>query len=119
MSWDTNQAITSTTPGGGRSKSNCARPKDFLPSTSTPRPDITRQRTSRSLPLAKFSLVLPGLMFFLLVASSTFAQITVQTPPPPPPPGQEGGVSQSGGKIKVDVNLVVLHTTVLRSEERR
>jgi Ca-activated chloride channel homolog len=32
--------------------------------------------------------------------------------PPPAPPGQEGGVSPQGGRIKVDVNLVVLHTTV-------
>jgi VWFA-related protein len=37
----------------------------------------------------------------------------VEAPPPPPPPGQQAGVSPQGGKIKVDVNLVVLHTTVL------
>ena len=43
---------------------------------------------------------------------SSFAQIPVAVPPPPPP-GQQGGVSPAGGKIKVDVNLVVLHTTVL------
>jgi Ca-activated chloride channel homolog len=48
----------------------------------------------------------------LFAASGLFAQIPVATPPPPPPPGQEGGVSPSGGRIKVDVNLVVLHTTV-------
>jgi Ca-activated chloride channel family protein len=36
----------------------------------------------------------------------------VGAPPPPPPPGQEGGTSPQGGRIKVDVNLVVLHTTV-------
>ena len=53
------------------------------------------------------------LLVLLFAASSSFAQIPVQAPPPPPPPGQEGGVSPSGGKIKVDVNLVVLHTTVL------
>jgi len=45
-------------------------------------------------------------------ASGTFAQIPVGAPPPPPPPGQEGGTSPQGGRIKVDVNLVVLHTTV-------
>jgi Ca-activated chloride channel family protein len=48
----------------------------------------------------------------LFAASGSFAQIPVATPPPPPPPGQEGGVSPSGGRIRVDVNLVVLHTTV-------
>jgi len=49
---------------------------------------------------------------FLFAANGLFAQIPVAVPPPPPP-GQEGGVSPSGGKIKVDVNLVVLHTTVV------
>jgi len=48
----------------------------------------------------------------LFAASGSFAQIPVATPPPPPPPGQEGGTSPSGGRIRVDVNLVVLHTTV-------
>ncbi len=57
-------------------------------------------------------LALASLAFILLVSASSFAQIPVAVPPPPPP-GQQGGVSPSGGKIKVDVNLVVLHTTVL------
>ena len=48
----------------------------------------------------------------LFAASGALAQIPVATPPPPPPPGQEGGTSPSGGRIRVDVNLVVLHTTV-------
>jgi VWFA-related protein len=48
----------------------------------------------------------------LFAANGSFAQIPIAAPPPPPPPGQEGGVSPSGGRIKVDVNLVVLHTTV-------
>jgi len=56
-------------------------------------------------------VAIAGLAFFLIVTSS-FAQIPVNVPPPPPP-GQQGGVSPQGGKIKVDVNLVVLHTTVL------
>ena len=49
----------------------------------------------------------------LLAPSRSSAQIPVEVPPPPPPPGQQGGVSPQGGKIKVDVNLVVLHTTVI------
>jgi Ca-activated chloride channel homolog len=57
--------------------------------------------------------VLACLLFAaLFAANGAIAQIPVGTPPPPPPPGQEGGVSPSGGRIKVDVNLVVLHTTV-------
>ncbi len=50
-----------------------------------------------------------------LASISTYAQIPINEPPPPPPPspGQDTGKSQSGSKIQVDVNLVVLHTTVL------
>jgi Ca-activated chloride channel homolog len=50
----------------------------------------------------------------VLGGSVLFAQIPVQNAPPPPPPDQQGaGNAQSGSHIKVDVNLVVLHTTVL------
>ena len=53
------------------------------------------------------------LLAAFFAASGTYAQIPVAAPPPPPPPGQqEGGTSPQGGRIKVDVNLVVLHTTV-------
>jgi Ca-activated chloride channel homolog len=48
-----------------------------------------------------------GILFF---ASTASAQIQVQTPSPPPP---LQGTPQAGGKIKLDVNLVVLHTSVL------
>ena len=48
----------------------------------------------------------------LLFASATFAQIPIQNTPPPPPP-DSSAPSQAGGKIKLDVNLVVLHTSVL------
>jgi VWFA-related protein len=40
------------------------------------------------------------------------AQIPIQ-PPQPPPPGQDSNASRQGSTIKVDVGLVVLHTTVL------
>ena len=52
------------------------------------------------------------LLALLLIPARSSAQIPVQTPPPPPPPGQQEGTPQ-GGKIRVDVNLVVLHTTVI------
>src|SRR5215475_7754920 len=110
MFWDTNQAITSTTRAGARSRSSCALPKGSHPSPSIPRLATTRRRTER---FRGVFLALPSLLLiFLFVANGLFAQIPVAVPPPPPP-GQEGGVSPSGGKIKVDVNLVVLHTTVV------
>lgn len=62
----------------------------------------------------KLSVASGSLLFVLLFAvSGAFAQIPIEAPPPPPPPGQEAGVSPSGGRIKVDVSLVVLHTTVV------
>ena len=52
-------------------------------------------------------------MNFALGASLALAQIPVQPPAPPPPPGQENEKILPGGRIKLDVSLVVLHTTVL------
>lgn len=58
-------------------------------------------------------------MQLLLGAGVLFAQIPVQTAPPPPPSDpQSTGNPQSGSHIKVDVNLVVLHTTVLDDRGR-
>jgi Ca-activated chloride channel homolog len=55
----------------------------------------------------------------LLGTGILFAQIPVQSTPPPPPPGQpDASNAQSGSHIKVDVNLVVLHTTVLDDRGR-
>ncbi len=50
------------------------------------------------------------LLFF---AGPSRAQIPVQTPPPPPPTDQDAGKGQTGSRIKLNVSLVVLHTTVL------
>src|SRR5215469_6512868 len=108
MFWDTNQAITSTTRAGAKSRSSCALPKDSRPCPYTPKPATTRPRTKS---VGRFPLALAGFLI-LFSANGLLAQIPVAVPPPPPP-GQEGGVSPSGGKIKVDVNLVVLHTTVV------
>jgi Ca-activated chloride channel homolog len=59
------------------------------------------------------------LLHLLLGTGVLFAQIPVQSAPPPPPPGQQDtGNAQSGSHIKVDVNLVVLHTTVLDDRGR-
>ncbi len=62
--------------------------------------------------------------FFLLIcgmavfASAALAQIPVANPPPPPPPGQDVNAGKQGASIKVDVSLVVLHTTVLDDRQR-
>jgi Ca-activated chloride channel homolog len=52
---------------------------------------------------------------FVCVAS---AQLPVPNAPPPPPVPGQAGPNQQGSQIKVDVNLVVLHTTVLDDRQR-
>ena len=64
------------------------------------------------------SLFLVLLLQAVLGAGVLFAQIPVQTAPPPPPDQQTTGNAQSGSHIRVDVNLVVLHTTVLDDRGR-
>jgi Ca-activated chloride channel family protein len=59
--------------------------------------------------LTFLALILCVAGFFV---SPSFAQIPV-TPAQPSPPGQDNNTSQQGSTIKVDVGLVVLHTTVL------
>jgi Ca-activated chloride channel homolog len=54
----------------------------------------------------------------VLLASSASAQLPVPSPPPPPPSGQTANSGKQGSSIKVDVNLVVLHTTVLDDRQR-
>jgi len=59
------------------------------------------------------------LLFALAVlASPSLAQIPVPNPPPPPISGQDVNANKQGPSIKVDVNLVVLHTTVLDDRQR-
>jgi len=53
-----------------------------------------------------------------LLAPSASAQLPVPSPPPPPPPGQAANSGKQGSSIKVDVNLVVLHTTVLDDRQK-
>src|SRR5215470_6347053 len=113
MFWDTGQATKPTTRAGEKSKSNSAHPEGCLHSPCTQRPGITRQATKsvrRILADALFAVVSAA----ALVVISAHAQAPAQDPlapqiKQPPPPGQQ----QPGASIKVDVNLVVLHTTVL------
>jgi Ca-activated chloride channel family protein len=56
-------------------------------------------------------------ILMLVCTCAAFAQIPLQSSAPTPPgqtPAQSGATpGQAGGRIKVDVNLVVLHTSVL------
>jgi Ca-activated chloride channel homolog len=51
-------------------------------------------------------------LLFVLRAGTALAQVPVAPPPPPPPPGQNAPESKQG-RIALNVNLVVLHTSVL------
>jgi Ca-activated chloride channel homolog len=58
-----------------------------------------------------------SLCALVFAASPAAAQIPV-TNPQPPPPGQNSSAEKQGSTIKVQVNLVVLHTTVLDDRGR-
>src|SRR5208283_744588 len=114
MFWDTGQAITSMTPGGAKSRLDCAHPRAFRLFPFTPGPVTTRLRTElRLLPRSIFFAGLALSLTLLFFAGPSRAQIPVQTPPPPPPTDQDAGKGQTGSRIKLNVSLVVLHTTVL------
>ncbi len=61
---------------------------------------------------AAFSRLLLLFCVVALFVPNCFAQIPIQ-PPQPTPPGQDSNANRQGSTIKVDVGLVVLHTTVL------
>jgi Ca-activated chloride channel homolog len=53
-------------------------------------------------------------MLFGVSAVRSQAQLPIAPPPPPPaPPGQQNAPDNKQGKISLNVNLVVLHTSVL------
>jgi Ca-activated chloride channel family protein len=56
--------------------------------------------------------------FLALFVSNAHAQIPVANPTPSPPPGQESGAGKQGAKIILNVDLVVLHTSVLDDRQR-
>src|SRR5271154_1240451 len=111
MSSDTDQAITFTTPVGAKSRSSCARPKACRPSRSIQRPATTLPPTEHSV-FSRPSFFLSSLLFVLFLLSPVISSAQIPSEPPPPPP-VEPLKQQPGASIKVDVNLVVLHTTVL------
>src|ERR1700749_1071473 len=114
MFWDTNRATMCTTRAGAKSRSSCAHPKDSRPLRSTLRLAVTRPPIGfvsryRSSILASLALIL----FCVFASGPAYSQIPVQEAPPPPPSQPKDPAQQQGSKIKVQVNLVVLHTTVL------
>jgi Ca-activated chloride channel family protein len=63
-------------------------------------------------------LCVPLCVLFLL-ATTALGQVPLPgPPPPPPPPGATTNSGKQGAGIKVDVNLVVLHTSVLDDRGR-
>src|SRR5713226_3305048 len=118
MSSAIGQATRLTTRAGASSRSNCAHPRDFRLSASIPRPDITPPATEFFrrivLSLRYISLLMCAAAVF---ACAAFAQIPIPNSAPPPP-GQDPNAGKQGTSIKVDVNLVVLHTTVVDDRQR-
>src|SRR5438876_2235315 len=112
------QATRLTTLAGASLRSSCAHPKGFRRSASFPRLDTTHLAT-KSLRSPFYSLRYVCLLAcgIALFASTAFAQIPVPSTPPPPP-GQDVNAGKQGSSIKVDVNLVVLHTSVLDDRQR-
>ena len=78
-----------------------------LPATKSPRRPF--------FVLAYCSLLL---CFLALFVSNAHAQIPVANPAPPAPPGQESSAGKQGAKIVLNVDLVVLHTSVLDDRQR-
>src|ERR1700719_20648 len=117
MSWDIGQVIRRMTRAGEKSNSSCVRPRGFLPSTCTRRRGTTLQATDyASVSSRRGFLALLVSVAALFGGGIALAQIPSAPGPPPPPPGQ--ATSGQDSKIRVDVNLVVLHTTVMDDRGR-
>src|SRR6266403_2256197 len=117
MSSAIDQATRRTTRAGASSRSSCAPPRDFRRSASIPRPDITPPATEL------FRRLFPSVRYFcLLICAVVFSSAALaQIPIPnsvPPPPGQDANAGKQGSKLIIDVDLVVLHTTVLDDRHR-
>src|SRR6267378_4342475 len=118
MSLAIDQATRSTTHAGASSRSSCERPRGFRPSASFPRLVITPPATEFSrgfLPSLRYLSVL--ICAAAILASAAFAQIPIPNSVAPPT-CQNPDPDQQGPSIKVDVNLVVLHTTVIDDRQR-
>jgi Ca-activated chloride channel family protein len=81
------------------------------------RPGITRPVTESTFLRVSFLSRLLFLCAIALFVSSSFAQIPVPQAQPLPP-GQDPNAGKQGSIIKVDVGLVVLHTSVLDDRDK-
>src|SRR5437667_6094126 len=118
MFWDIGQATKHTTPAGEKSKLSSARPAVCHPCLSMQKPDTTR-RAINSVRRIVAAAIFAGASVASLSLLSAYAQAPSQDPlapqnNQPAPPGQQ----QPGAVIKKDVNLVVLHTTVIDDRGR-
>src|SRR5437660_7307404 len=112
------QETRRTTLAGVSSRLSCALPKGSRRLAFTPRPDTTPLATKSLRSLFRSLRYLCLLVCAVgLFAPPALAQIPVPSAPPPPP-GQDANAGKQGSSIKVDVNLVVLHTTVLDDRQR-
>src|SRR5256885_6300275 len=134
MSWDIGQAIRHMMRAGEKSRLSCALQRDCLPLMSTRKPVTTLRVTdeSRGTPIScapnvsavkpsffrlfPISLALLALSALLITIWPVAAKIPNVPNSAPPPPGQSAAAQE--GRIRVDVNLVVLHTTVLDDRGR-
>src|SRR5579863_7885608 len=103
MSSDINQAMCVTMAPGEKSKLSCSRLKGFRLSTFTPRPDITRR-------LNKLSAFAP---IFAAAALAIFPAPLVRAQRPQQPSAPTAPLEGPDYSIKKDVNLVVLHVSVV------
>src|ERR1700722_15002279 len=115
MFWDIGRAIRHMTRAGEKSRSSCAHPRGSRLSTFTRRLATTRRATEA---LARFSLpafLIVAICALALSGLPALSQIPSVPSNQPLPPGQQ---APTDPKIRVDVNLVVLHTTVLDDRSR-
>src|ERR1700730_3981371 len=126
MSSDTGQATKQTKHtmrGGAKLKLNCARLRDCLRLVCMPRRVTTRRATNffathlftKHFP-RQFRLAFFTAMLVYALGLASFAQIPIPNAQPAPP-GQTTNSGQ-GQSIKVHVNLVVLHITLLDDRRR-
>jgi Ca-activated chloride channel family protein len=108
---------------GAKLKLNYARLRDCLRLAFMPRRDTTRRATSvfahryfTSQFPRQFHYALFAAVFVCVLGLASFAQIPIPNAQPAPP--DQTSNSGQGQSIKVDVNLVVLHTTVLDDRGR-
>src|SRR2546425_646766 len=140
MFWDIVRATRLPTRGGARQRSTPPRQRDCRLLTSLQEPATTLAANNPVGPSSRLSrrcrgtklgvtprsprISYPPVVLLAIVATFLFAfTASAQLPVPtsaPPPPGQApaANTSQEGSKIKVDVNLVVLHTTVVDDRGR-